>query len=175
MTMGSSFCLFVLDRGRHELYRVPITISGGTAQAVSPAFDTGAGSYPTARTGRSRPERPARRSVTPRTAPRRAQRTEAPIPRHSTSRRPRPSRRVALKAGQLDSSLSVATYVIGGAPTQMLNNTGFELNAAGWAANGPGVLTRISSDVQSGIGAIQYTGRTSNWNGPRQALPTPCR
>ncbi len=46
--VGNASYLYVHDRARHELYRIPITVSGGTPTVATPTLNPPAGSYSSA-------------------------------------------------------------------------------------------------------------------------------
>jgi alpha-L-fucosidase len=57
--------------------------------------------------------------------------------------------------------------VIGG--IELLANTGFEADAAGWAANG-GSIARTTAQMHGGVAACRSYNRTAAWAGPRQVV-----
>ena len=56
------------------------------------------------------------------------------------------------------------------AQTNLLQNSGFEVNTTGWSGFGPATLTRVTNPVHSGAGAVLIQNRTDTWNGMSQSI-----
>ncbi len=82
-------------------------------------------------------------------------------------------RRILLRAfwNPQDPSLAVrdAISLEVSAPSELVQNGGFEGSTAGWSATG-GAIAAETTTVRSGAGAIRSFNRTAAWNGPLQSL-----
>jgi regulation of enolase protein 1 (concanavalin A-like superfamily) len=169
LEVGGDFSLYVHDRERHELYRIPITVGTPPAPIAAPSLSPAGGTYSTGQT------------VTMTTATSGASiyyTTNGNTPNTGSLLYTSPVsvaasstlKAIAYRSDLGSSAVTTENYYIG-IGAELINNTGFEADLSGWTSNGP-AISRVITQFNSGIASCRSGSRTANWNGPVQTIKT---